>query len=295
MFGYVTPCKMELKLKDYEKFKAYYCGLCREIKNNFGNLPRLTLNYDMTFLAVLLDSLCDKASTIRKEFCAFHPMQKRLIISQNSSLEYAAFCNVILAYYKLLDNVSDDNSIKSRIYSSVLGTYLKKASATYLNNSVYIKRVLGELYDLESNSSDKSLDELSHNFADLTGFILSSYPGITGNEKSLYWLGYNLGKWIYIIDAYDDLEKDMLKGKFNAINAVFNKNRLPYNELISNIDKRIEFTLINCAQCCLEYLDKLPIKKNYDLLHNILQFGLMEKMDKVFNKGLGGDINEKSL
>lgn len=295
MFGYVTPCKMELKVKDYEKFKAYYCGLCREIKTSFGNLPRLTLNYDMTFLAVLLDSLCDNGNIIKIDFCAFHPMQKRLVISKNSSLEYAAFCNVILAYYKLLDNVSDDNSMKSRIYSSVLGTYLKKASSAYLSNSDYIKRALRELNDFESNSSDKTLDELSHYFADLTGYILTSYPFMSGNEEVLYRLGYNLGKWIYIIDAYDDLEKDMAKGKFNAINAVFNKDHLSYNELISNIDKRIEFTLLNCAQYCLEYLDKLPIKKNYDLLHNILQFGLMEKMDKVFNKDLGGNINEKSL
>lgn len=295
MFGYVTPCKMELKIKDFEKFKAYYCGLCREIKKSFGNLPRLALNYDMTFLAVLLDSLEDGGSNIKKEFCAFHPMQKRLVLIENSSLEYAAFCNVILTYYKLLDNSADDSSKISKIYSSVLNMYLKKTPKQYMRIALFIEKSLKELYSAEKNPKGKSLDELSHHFADLTGFILSSYNGKHKDNESLYWLGYNLGKWVYIIDAYDDLEKDMNNKKFNAINAVFNTANLTYSDFVNSISSRIDFILTSCAQSCLEYLNNISIKKNYDLLHNILQFGLMEKMDKVFKRSLGGILNEKSL
>ena len=100
MFGYVTPCKMEMKIKDFEKFKAYYCGLCNSIKNTYGQLPRITLNYDMTFLAVLLDSLGDNKSNFTKFSCAIHPLKKRLMINNNLALDYAAFCNTTLAYYK---------------------------------------------------------------------------------------------------------------------------------------------------------------------------------------------------
>lgn len=294
MFGYVTPCKMELKIKDYEKFKAYYCGLCREIKNTFGNLPRLTLNYDMTFLGLLLDSFDSEKLKVKKVFCSFHPMEKRLIIHSNSSIQYAAFCNVILAYYKLLDNVTDDNSTLSKIYSKVLNTYLKKAPKKYLERASYIEDCLKNLYSLEKASGEKSMDELSHHFADLTGYILSSYYGKDKYEE-LYFLGYNLGKWIYIIDAYDDLEKDMENGKFNAINSVFNKTNLSYNDLVSSISNRIDFTLVNCAQASLDSLNRMNLDKNYELLYNILQFGLMEKMDKVFKRDLGGNENEKSL
>ena len=295
MFGYVTPCKMELKIKDFEKFKAYYCGLCRTIKNNFGNLPRLALNYDMAFLAVLLDSLNEDSIKTEQLFCSFHPMQKRLVLIENSPLEYAAFCNVLLTYHKLLDNIYDDNSKLSRVYSSILNIYLKKAPEKYKKNSDYIGSSLKELSTAENNAVSKTLDELSHHFADLTGFILSSYPGETKNSEELYWLGYNLGKWIYIIDAFDDLEKDMQNNKFNALNSIFNIDNKPYSELIKQINHRVDFTLTSCAQSCLEYLRKLPIEKNHDLLHNILQFGLMDKMDKIFNRNLGGNKNEKSI
>jgi hypothetical protein len=296
MFGYVTPCKMELKIKDFEKFKAYYCGLCTTIKSNFGNLPRLALNYDMTFLAVLLDSLNDEGLNIKKHFCSFHPMQKRLILIENSPIQYAAFCNVTLAYHKLLDNAADDNSKLSKIYSSILNIYLKKAPKDYYKNIAYIENSLKELSIAESNAAGRSLDELSHCFADLTGYILSSYYCDNILNENLYWLGYNLGKWIYIIDAFDDLEKDMKNNKFNAINSVYNLNNGSYDALVESIKDRVEFTLISCAQACLDLLNRLPVKKNYDLLHNILQLGLMEKMDKVFRRDIErGTDYEKSI
>ena len=78
MFGYVTPFKMELKIKDYEKFKAYYCGLCHEIKSNFGDLPRMSLNYDMTFIAVLFDALSSDKTIYEPFKCALHPTKKKI-------------------------------------------------------------------------------------------------------------------------------------------------------------------------------------------------------------------------
>ncbi|MBL4936795.1 hypothetical protein JK636_13610 [Clostridium sp. YIM B02515] len=282
MFGYVTPCKMELKVKDFEKFKAYYCGLCRAIKKNFGNVPRLALNYDMTFLAVLLDSLSDEKIKVSRELCAVHPTKKRLILVDNSPLDYAAFCNVLLAYYKLVDDTYDDSSKLSKFYSAILSTYLRKASMKYKEVESQIENSLKELSVLEKNFTNSSLDELSHPFADLTGHILSSYN--KNNVENLYWLGYNLGKWIYIIDAFDDLEKDMSSKKFNAINSIFNTTNLPYDEFKTSIEDRVDFTLVNCAEACVNYLKAIPIKKNHELLYNILQFGLMEKMDKVFGR-----------
>lgn len=283
MFGYVTPCKLELKIKDFEKFKTYYCGLCKTIKTDFGNLPRLALNYDMTFLALLLDSLNDEKNSIEKQFCALHPIKKRVVLVKNPALKYAAFCNVLLTYYKLLDNFTDENSILSKVYASFLNVYLKKAPKLFSENAERISESLISLYKEEQNSSAEGLDKLSHYFADLTGYILSTYEKDKGYNESLYSLGYNLGKWIYIIDAYDDLEKDIKTLKFNAINNVFNTENLSYYELLPLVKERINFTLTMCAQGCVENLNKLPIKRNYDLLYNILQYGLMEKMDKVFN------------
>jgi hypothetical protein len=292
MFGYVTPCKMELKMKDYEKFKTYYCGLCKSIKNNIGNIPRVTLNYDMTFLAILLDSLDSSKSVYTKQRCSIHPLKKKVILKDNDYISYAAFCNVILSYYKLLDNIYDDNSIKSRIFSLLFKRYLKKTPVDLKGHLIYIENTLDKLYKLESNPHGKSIDHIAHPFSELTAFILSCYKNVQ-HKNSLYWLGYNLGKWIYIIDAWDDLEKDMLNNKFNVINSCFNKDNLSYKEFSNTIESRVDFILGTCAAQCAFFLDKLPLKKNKELLYNILHYGLLEKMDKVFKRSCCN--NEKSI
>ncbi len=292
MFGYVTPCKMELKIKDYEKFKAYYCGLCKSIKINIGNLPRMALNYDMTFLAILLDSLNDIDPIYTKQKCGIHAFKGKVVIKNNSCLDYAAFCNTALSYYKFLDNVNDDNSVKSKIFSLLFKNYLKKVPTDFKKHITHIENILTNLYKLENNAVDSSIDSLAHHFADLTGFILSSYNN-DDNKESLYWLGYNLGKWIYIIDAFDDLKDDMSHDKFNAVNFCFNKDNLCYEEFSKQIQQRIDFILGTCAAQCMNTFKKLPIKKNEELLYNILQYGLLDKMDKVFKRGVYKD--EKSI
>jgi len=284
MFGYVTPFKMEMKIKDYEKFKAYYCGLCNSIKSNYGNLPRLSLNYDMTFLAVLLDSLSEDKYNFTEFKCLMHPLKKRLMLNNNAALDYAAFCNTTLAYYKLMDDVQDNKSSKSKVFSMFLKNYLKKSKVEDKVVMEYTKEKLLLLNTLEANYKDISLDELSHVFADLTGFIVSFYYKEATFKENLYWLGYNLGKWIYIIDAYDDLEKDMKDNSFNAINSLLNTDNLDLKSFSVLIKPRIDFILVSCAEQCLKYLNTLPLIKNEDILYNILELGLMEKMEKVFNK-----------
>lgn len=281
MFGYVTPCKPELKIKDYEKFKAYYCGLCLSIKKNYGNLPRLVLNYDMTFLAVLLDSISDKKCEVHLGRCITHPMRKKYFIISNAAVDYAAFCNISLAYYKLLDDVEDEKNKTSKIKSILLKSYFNKFPKNLKDNTDYIKNNLLELSKLEKSDLKLSIDELSHPFADLTGFIISRYSDDKNLRNVLYNLGYNLGKWIYIIDAYDDLEKDMKKNKFNALNISMNDDHLPYKEFSSNIKSKVSFILGLCGKSCLDYLNKLPMKTNVAILHNILQYGLLSKMENL--------------
>jgi hypothetical protein len=291
MFGYVTPCKMELKMKDYEKFRAYYCGLCKSIKTNIGNLPRFSLNYDMTFLAVLLDSLSPERTEYEKQVCMAHPSKKKVVVVGSDAVEYAAYLNTILSYYKLVDNCADDRSLKSWLLKSALEPYMKNYPAWIQSKKKEIQSRLAELSAMEASPSGRSIDEISHPFADLTGYILSEYR--EESREELYWLGYNLGKWIYIIDAFDDLEKDMASGKFNAVEAVLNSGALDYPGFRAKEEGRVDFLLTTCARQCLECLEALPLKKNEELLQNILQYGLMEKIDKVFKRSCFDD--EKSL
>lgn len=281
MFGYVMPCKPELKIKDYEKFKSYYCGLCLSIKKNYGNLPRLVLNYDMTFLSVLLDSISDQKCKVHLGRCLAHPMKKKYFIIENPAIDYAAFCNISLTYYKLLDDVYDENSKTSKIKSILLKPYFNKFPEKFKDSAEYIKKSLLELHKLEKKISELTIDELSHPFADLTGFIISRYSEDENLNNVLYSIGYNLGKWIYIIDAYDDLKDDMEKIKFNALNVSMNKDNLPYEEFSSIIRPKISFILGLCGKSCLDSLNKLPMKTNVDILYNILQYGLLSKMENL--------------
>ncbi|MGN9161498.1 MULTISPECIES: DUF5685 family protein [unclassified Clostridium] len=293
MFGYVTPYKMELKIKDYEMFKAYYCGLCISIKNNFSNLCRMTLNYDMTFLGILLDSLEYSKHKYVVTKCIAHPMKKKPKVIDNRALDYAAFCNVSLVYYKLLDDYNDDNSLSKKFISMYIKKFINKSKEDLSPILVNIEENIKKLSFLEKSGEIISIDELSDPFASLTAFIVSYYYKDETFYNELYDLGYNLGRWIYIIDAFDDLKEDMEKHKFNAINKAFNVENLPYEDLIIKEGNRIEFNLIMSANSTSEALDKLPINKNKDLLFNILQLGLMNKIETI--KSRSDKKHEKSL
>lgn len=293
MFGYVTPCKMELKIKDYEKFKAYYCGLCLSLKHNFGQLSRFGLNYDMTFLAILLDSLDENKNQYEYTGCIAHPIKKKHKIINSKAINYAAFCNTTLVYFKLLDDYNDNNTLHSKLLTLPLKKYINNCSADLSVVVDYMNKKLEELYALEKSSENFSIDEYADKFADLTGYIISFYYKDSEFKDSLYSLGYSLGRWIYIIDAYDDLKSDLEHNKFNPINKAFNESIATYDKLIEEVKDRIELNLVLSADSCLKALENLPLKKNIDLLYNILQLGLMEKMEKI--KMRSENKNEKSI
>lgn len=288
MFGYVTPLKAELKVKDFTRFRSYYCGLCLHLKSGAGNIPRMVLNYDMTFLAVLLDSLSTKEPDFELKRCIVHPKDKKPVVMNNDALQYSAAMNLSLYYHKIKDDIEDDNDIKSKVLEKVLYPYQKKINKSIDDINNIIKSNLKDLRDFENNKNFYSIDEICHPFSDIVGNILKSYPKELvddGDElrSNLYSLGYTLGKWIYLIDAFDDLKKDMKDNKFNPINYLFNSENKSYDELVPLIKDRLEFTILNCSYNCKETLEKLPLKRNEDILKNVLELGMMDKYLGILN------------
>lgn len=288
MFGYVTPLTPELKVREYHTFRSYYCGLCFHIKEHFGNIPRSALNYDMTFLGVLLDSLSDNSLQIKKKRCMVHPINKHAVVENNPALKYAAEMNVSLFYSKLVDDVNDDKDIKSKVGTLILSPYKKKFSkdTIFINN--IIQEELNKLSILEKNKDFTSLDEIAHPFSEIVGNIFKLYPYKLKNDtmdlrELLYKMGYSLGKWIYIIDALDDLKEDMEKNKFNPINFLYNTNNKTYDEFIPTILDRIEFTILNSGATCLECLREFDLTRNKETLENIIELGMMDKYTKIIN------------
>ena len=153
LFGYVTPLKGELKVKDFGRFKCYYCGLCCHIKKQFGNIPRLSLNYDMTLLGLLLDGLNPDEVEVSYHRCILHPTEKKTEISNNKAISYAAYINISLFYYKLVDDVQDDKSLKSKISASILSPYRNKFPKSVIKTDIEVKKYLNDLSLLENNKS----------------------------------------------------------------------------------------------------------------------------------------------
>ena len=284
MFGYVTPLKPELKIREYEMFRGYYCGVCMHIKKKFGNIPRFALNYDMAFLGLLLDALHSEEPNIEFKKCMAHPLKNKPMIINNKALEYTAAMNVSLVYYKLIDDVNDDKSLKSKVESVALSPYKRK----FNRNVTMINDIIEENLNMLSNKEFSSIDEISHPFSLIVAKILELYPEEIDDDSDelryeLYDLGYALGKWIYLIDALDDLKEDIEKDKFNPINYLYNKNNKSYEELLEEIKPRMEFTILNCGYNCKEALNKLPLKRNKAILENIITLGMMDKYEKIIN------------
>ena len=223
MFGYIFPEKPELKIKEYELFRAYYCGICKSIANRYGQIPRLTLNYDSTFLAILLSSISEVENDLKMERCIVHPSRKRGVIKNSDIIDYASDINIILAYYKLKDDWRDEKSIKSGAAALFLESAFKKIKRKYAEKCEIISHRLRELEKLEKECCN-SMDRAAEPFARLMEEIMY-YPETCKDEKQsdiLKWMGYNIGRWIYIIDAYNDLEDDIRKKTYNPFIYQFN-------------------------------------------------------------------------
>ena len=273
MFGYVRINKMDLTFREFDVYKGYYCGLCKYLKQNHGEISRLSLNYDITFLILLLTSVYRPKSNITQEVCIANPIKKKARIV-NEVTEYAASMNVLLTYYKLEDNLHDDKGIKDILAYHIYKGKLKKAYEKYPEKADYIKNQLLVLQNLEeSNSTD--IDAVSNTFGNLMGEIFA-YKN-DKYEHDLRIIGFNIGKYIYMLDAYEDLDKDIKKGRYNPFIEYANKKE----ELRKRVDKLISISLGYLAQS----IDNLHIKFNINIIENIIYSGVYLRYKNILNKG----------
>lgn len=294
LFGYVFPYKEELKIKEYNVFKGYYCGLCKVLGKEFNQLVRLGLNYDLTFLALLLSSLNDERDVVRAEGCITNPIKKKPIVQSNIYLQYSAHMGIVLAYFKLLDDWKDEKSVKALLALLAYLLPVRKVKKAYNKKFNSIKKYLDQLSSLENNRC-RVIDESAHTFAKLMG-ELAVPPFIEDESKKrvLTWLGYNLGRWIYILDAFNDIERDIKNNNYNPIILQYEYNE---NENIEDFKTRvkepIEFSLIYTLENIAKSFELLDIKYNKGLLENIIYIGTRHKMDMIMGKG--GAKCEKSI
>lgn len=278
MFGYVRIAKAELKIKEYEMYKAVYCSLCKSLGKHYGILSRFTLSYDFTFLALLNMSLKDGPAQIEQKRCAFNPLKKCNYCKADNDLEMPSAAAMIMTYYKLLDNIADEKGIKKLGYlclKPILKSANKKAVSKYPQIEKIVSEYIAEQTKLE-NSDCKEFDEIAHPTAKALSKILMLCSEDNSQKRVLERLGYCLGRYIYLMDAFCDLQEDIKSGSYNVL-----KNE---NQVKDFTESQIYFS-INESAMAFELLD---IKKYKTILGNIIYLGLEETFKKEIK-------NEKSL
>ena len=149
MFGYVRINKPEIKFREFDVYRSYYCGLCKAIKHNYGNIARVSVTYDLTFLAMLLCSIYEPANKCKCEHCIVHPLKKHSYC-ENRYLDYAADMNVYLSYLKCLDDWHDDNNFVALFYSAILKRKAHSIEKKYPDKTANIKKYMDCLSDRHS-------------------------------------------------------------------------------------------------------------------------------------------------
>ena len=287
MLGYVRIYKPDLKVREYEIYCGYYCGICKYIGKEFGQLPRMSLSYDAAFLAVLLDCLIDRPDEPVQEHCIVHHIRKRTVI-RNKSIEYAGDLMLILAWYKLLDDVRDEGKVSARAASVLLKSAFKRLEKKHPALCKGISENLSALSKLEDEKC-ASLDEAAEAFAKIMEVIFRE--GATNLHETFAEIGYHMGKWIYLIDALDDIEENINDGAYNPLLYRFDfRGQVSGDESLAHetaeefrnrIRERVEFNLYHYLAVISEIIEHLDIKKNKGIIENVIYFGMNNKTKEI--------------
>lgn len=301
MFGYVIPNKSELKVREFEVYNAWYCAVCHSLRDRYGQIPRLLLTYDSVFLAMILSTMNDKENSKTIFRCMTHPGKERYVASGTPEIDYAADMLVLLGYYNLKDDYEDEKSIVGLAGSTYLKRAFKKIKNKYPEKVKIIGEQLQNLTKIEKRNSD-IFDEAAEPFSLLMEEVFD-YDGMPEYDKyreAYRKIGFHLGKWIYLVDAFDDLKKDIEKKNYNPIIQQFKYGIDNYAgeslddfKLRTNERIRLNLTLYlaNIGEC----VERIPLNNNKEIIDNIVYLGLLTKTDDILKINSEGKIINESI
>lgn len=270
MFGYLTADRGHLTPEEDARYRAAYCGLCRSLRERWGNLSGLTLNYDQCFLILLLQSLYEAEERSGEETCVMHP-RKPHSWWQSEYTDYAADMNIALSYLKLRDDWDDDGSLAALAGSSALKRAYGIISDRYPRQCGAMQRSILTLSQIEKSGSEDP-DAAAETFAGLMAEVFA-YRDDRWSE-TLRQFGAALGRFLYIMDACMDLDQDAIRNRFNPFRRYYG---------LSDNGKRFSDILRMLLGECLYYFDVLPLVEDAGILKNVLCFGLWTQFDKKFD------------
>lgn len=271
MFGYIVVNKAEMKFKEFDVYHSYYCGLCHALKDGYGAAGQMTLSYDMTFVLMLLTSLYEPDTAYSKGKCLIHPFDKHEI-RRNVFSDYVADMNMILSYYKCLDDWEDDKKLHKLLFGKMLDGKTAEKRVFYQEKVRKIDMLMHEINQKERENC-QDIDAM----AGLFGKVMAEIVAVKEDEwaDNLRGLGYFLGEFIYLLDAYEDIEEDLKKNRYNPF-----KSRYGEPDFEDNCQTILTMLM---ASCCKEF-EKLPLLESVEILRNILYSGVWCRYELVRKK-----------
>ena len=263
MFGYIYVNEQELKLKEYHTYRSFYCGLCHTLHERYGRTAQMMLNYDLTFLALLLTGLYEPETAASEHRCIPHPVKKHAFI-ENEAISYAADMCVLLSWQKLMDDWYDEKQMVKRAAAGLLKSGYEKAAAKYPRQAQAVEENIRLLHEAERQGS-QDIDYV----AGLTGKFLAELFVWKEDiwQDDLRTMGFFLGKFIYLMDALEDVKKDRKKGNYN----LFLKHGDIWRE---DKEKEIRGILSDMMAQVSRAFERLPVLENAEIIRNILYSGV---------------------
>ena len=287
MFGYIRPLREELLIREFNYYRSIYCGICKTIGREYGQIPRLGITYDLAFYALFIMCFSPSEGEIEREHCIVHPVTKRPIMSEHEILELAADLTVMLAYFKGQDDRQDQKKLQGASIQMVYRRAFRKASHKHPQLAQFISDKLAELNAIEKQSytlpEELSTPMVATVFGDLMGELVVyaiydflKLEGLFDLRTVFQRFGQNIGAWIYLIDAIDDYPRDRSKGESNYYVAVAKD----FEQALQLAD----FDLQNIEKTLDRIAALLPYRVNGSIVHNFICGGLPDMRAKVLSK-----------
>ena len=282
MFGYVRPFKPFMRVYEYEVYRSVYCGVCKRIASEFGELPRFTLSYDLAFLALMDMSVHGMRFKADQQRCIAHPFVKRNCAVCSEGLEYSAYASIILLFHKLNDDKSDGRGIRQLVSGAgvpfITGAYLK-ARKKYPALAAKVEKQMRHQTALEKENCS-SLDRACEPTARIMQAVFAELGADSVQRKKMGNFGYFLGRYVYITDALDDLRGDAKKKRYNPLLCRYDIERVTDDDF-KRIAGETEFSLNMTLGLLADAYCKCGIVNYRDILDNIIYLGLKDVFKQV--------------
>ena len=268
MLGVMMVRKEEMKFREYDRYRGYYCGLCRSIGRRCGSVCRLALSFEMTFLAMLHTSLYEPETAQEMRRCPLHPVTKRLMLS-NEALDYAADLSALVSYYDLRDGWEDERRVDRLAESALLQKASVRAGEKWPRQKEAVERYVKALHEVEEKN-DQNLDAA----ANLTGEMLAELYVMREDvyARDLRELGFYLGKFIYLCDCFEDIERDIKKNNYNPLLT---------RRGSETFDRDCEQMLSDMMARAAAAFERLPLLEDAEIMRNILYSGVWLRFENV--------------